>query len=79
MGKTLINVVENHLMKYREISSKEAFSKYGVTRLSAIIYFLRLKGYPIDTEIREGVNRYGNKVRYGVYKLPKKWKPKKSK
>ena len=79
MGKTLITVVENHLMKYREITSKEAFSKYGITRLSGIIYYLRLKGYPIETEIKECTNRYGNTVRYGVYRIPKKWKPKKAK
>lgn len=74
MDSTLINLVSKHLVKHRRITSMQAFDLYGATRLSAIIYVLRGKGYPIITTMKEGVNRYGNPVRYGEYSLPKGWK-----
>lgn len=51
------------------ISSMEAFSEFGITRLSAIIFRLRQKGYDIDSEDVETTNRFGGKVRYARYKL----------
>lgn len=57
----------------RRITSAQAFEKYGITRLSSVISELRAKGYPISTEMTNGTNRYGNPVRYGVYRLPKGW------
>ena len=75
MAVQLINLVEAHLIKYKEITSSEAFAMYGITRLSSIIMSLRAKGWPIVTDYVEGSNRYGNPTRYGVYRIPKGWKP----
>ena len=68
MNQTL--AIKNHLEKKGFITSMQAFELYGVTRLSAIIYVLRNKyNMDIETERRETINRYGNTVSYGFYKL----------
>ena len=43
--------------------------KHGVFRLAARINDLRSKGYSIDSAMEQGVNQYGNQVRYGRYFL----------
>lgn len=68
-------VLLNHFAKYKTITSMEAFDLYGITRLSAKIYNLREQGYEIEMIWEEGINRYGNPVRWGKYyikKAPKK-------
>jgi len=59
----------NHLIRYGGLTSKEAFERYGITRLSARIKELREMGYDIKTFMEEGENRYGEAVRYGRYVL----------
>lgn len=59
----------HHLENYGSISSMEAFACYGETRLSASIFALKDRGYPIRMVWVDGVNRYGNKTRYGRYYL----------
>lgn len=66
-----ISAVINHLRKYKTITSMEAIKKYGATRLSGIIFVLKERGFGISTELVVGVNRYGNKTRYGIYHLDK--------
>ena len=61
--------VLEHLLNHKTISSKEAFELYGATRLSAIIFNLRQEGYYIENIPREGLNRFGEKVRYVDYEL----------
>lgn len=73
---TSIARIEKHLMTHKKITSMEAFEKYKVTRLSSIIYDLRSKGYPIKTTMVEGINDYGQPIRYGVYSIPSKWSKK---
>ena len=73
MGRTLNSIVASHLIKNRRITNQTAFEKYGITRLSSVIFELRKKGYPISTELADGYNRYGDKVKYGIYRLPKGW------
>ena len=51
------------------ISSYEAFKELGVTRLSAIIFTLRKKGYDITSEDEKTVNRFGGTVVFSRYKL----------
>ena len=58
-----------HLQDYGSITSWEAITEYGVTRLSAVIYILRKLGYDISIEFKTSLNRYNEKVSYGVYKL----------
>lgn len=57
----------SHFERFGAITSLEAFQKYGITRLSARIFDLRLLGYKIDTVMIDGTNRYGEPVRYGKY------------
>lgn len=60
-----------HLRKHRKITSIEAIKKYGVTRLSGVIYVLRKRGFVIETETKCGKNRYGHISNYAIYHLIK--------
>lgn len=51
------------------ISSLEAFAEFGITRLSAIIFDLRKKGYNITGKDETITNRYGGKVTFTRYSL----------
>ena len=55
--------------KDHSITSMEAFQKYGATRLAAIIFELRQRGYDIVSIPEESANRYGEDVRYVRYRL----------
>ena len=59
----------NHLRTNTGITTAEAFSKYGITRLSARIFDLREKGYDISSLDREEINRNGKKSRFTEYRL----------
>lgn len=61
--------VIKHLKRVGHITSWEAIELYGATRLAAIIFNLREKGYIIDTIQMEGTDRYGNTSRYAKYIL----------
>ena len=50
------------------ITSMQAFEKFGVTRLSAIIFILR-KEYEIVGERCVGKNRFNDKARFVRFKL----------
>ena len=60
-------MVLRHLQSGRTITNLEATNLYGATRLGSIIFRLRSK-YKISTIMTDGVDRYGRKTRYGVYK-----------
>lgn len=66
---TQTETVFNHLTTHKGITSMEAFELYGVTRLSAIIFSLRYRGYDIINVPHETTNRYGGKVTYVEYRL----------
>lgn len=51
------------------LTSKEAFEKFGITRLSARIKDLRDKGYDIETVMVETTTRFGESCRYARYVL----------
>lgn len=61
-----------YLKAGHHITSQEAFEIFGATRLSAIIFDLRGKGYNIESIEREGMTRFGKKTRYFEYYLAKK-------
>lgn len=69
---TYENLVLDHLKKRGSISTKEAFDLYGITTLRNVIYYFRKKGYDIETDMNDSVNRYGSFVSYGVYSLKDK-------
>lgn len=61
--------VLRHMKAFQGITSWEAFTDYGITRLSAKIYNLREKGYKIKGEWVERTNRFGEPVRFKRYFL----------
>ena len=69
MEKSQREEVVNHLKKYGTISSKTAFERYGITRLSDIIFRLRNSGYIIVTIPKTTKNRYQHRTDYALYKL----------
>lgn len=63
-------LVLQHLKEHGSITSYEAFSLYGVTRLSAKIYDLRHKhGYTITSRLKSVTTRLGHKTTIAVYEL----------
>ena len=69
---TMKKRVLEHLQKHGTITSWEAYTTYGCTRISEYIRQLREDNYDIKTIWTESKNRYGEKVRYGIYTLIKK-------
>lgn len=63
--------VLRHLEDYGSIDSLTAMSEYGIMRLASRISDLRKDGHPIGSEILCGMNRYGEKTHYSVYRLIK--------
>lgn len=68
---SLTDRVLAHLWDYGEITSWEAIKMFGATRLSAIIFNLRKRGWNIENEWEYNTNRYGDEVKYVRYKLIK--------
>ena len=54
-------MVLDWLKTHAGITSMEAFENFGATRLSAIIFELKRKGYDIETVMVDGRDRYGNR------------------
>ena len=61
--------VLDYLRIIGSITSWEAIVEFGATRLSAIIYNLRKKGYNIETNDVIVKNRYGNATVIAKYVL----------
>jgi hypothetical protein len=61
--------VLKHLQTYGTITSMEAINLFGATRLSAIIFNLRKKGYNIISVDKITKDRYGHTVPYSEYTL----------
>lgn len=58
-----------YMKEHNGITSQDAFKHLGITRLSARIKELRESGYNISTIMVDGTNRFGEPVRYGLYRL----------
>tara|TARA_R110000751_G_scaffold238307_3_gene339162 strand:- start:2191 stop:2466 length:276 start_codon:yes stop_codon:yes gene_type:complete len=69
--KTQREMIMYHLQKDSYITSIEAFSDYGITRLSSIIHTLRKEGYEIVSIPITTTNRFGNSVNYSRYSYTK--------
>lgn len=64
------DAVKAHLQQYGSITSLEAFERYGITRLSDIIFRIRRgKELTIFSKNRTIKNRYGNTVNFSEYIL----------
>ncbi len=57
--KSQTEAVLAHLQNHGSITSMQAFQLYGATRLSAIIFVLRRRGYRIITEPMRKQTRFG--------------------
>lgn len=66
---TKTSQVLNHLKTKGKIDTWTAIEFYGATRLSAIIYTLRNKGFRIDTIERCVLDRNSNVCNYAEYIL----------
>ncbi len=66
MKKTQADRVLQYIHDFGNISTFDAFTDLGVTRLSARIFELR-KRFDIKTEYKTSRNRYGESVTYAVY------------
>ena len=62
----------DYMKEHKGITSQDAFKELGITRLSARIKELRELGYNISTVMVDGTNRFGEPVRYGLYRLVEK-------
>ena len=71
MDRTQKEIIRKCLQKEGSITSYKAFVRYGITRLSAIIYDLRREGMDISSEIITKRNRYGNTCNFAKYTLAK--------
>lgn len=63
-------LILRHLLDYGSITSFEAFTEYGITRLSAVIYNLK-NDHHIDIYSGRSVskNRYGKAIHFARYEL----------
>lgn len=66
---TKTQAVLDWLKTHASISSMDAIQSFGATRLSAIIFDLRKRGYNIETVKCEGTDRFGNKMTFARYYL----------
>ena len=67
MNKT--QAVIRHLMRRGHITPWTAIDRYGATRLSAIIFNLRKRGFDITTVMKKGKDRNGYPCIYADYYL----------
>lgn len=61
--------VLKHLEIFGSITSMDAIRLFGLTRLSAIVYNLRKKGYIIESKDEKSKNRWGDTVYFARYIL----------
>ena len=66
---TKTKMVLTHLRSGQTITSLEAINLFRATRLSAIIFCLRERGYHIATVPTTVLDKFGNTVTYAKYKL----------
>ena len=58
-----------YIIQHDSITSMEAFEHLGVTRLSAVVYNLKRKGYKIKSEPEQVKTRYGATATISRYSL----------
>lgn len=75
MGKRKEITQEDRVLKFMQdtgsITSWQAIQQFGITRLSAKIFNLRQKGYPITNKVIVSKNRYGDIIHFVEYRLGK--------
>lgn len=66
------NQIKQHLQSVGHIDSWTAIEMYGETRLSAVIFNLRMSGYDIKSVPKSALDRNGNLTNFTTYVLDKK-------
>ena len=66
--------VLNELKAGNEVTNRTMHNKYGIERLSGIIFDLRGMGHPIHTIMVDGTTRFGDSTKYAKYVLGKEEK-----
>lgn len=61
-----------YILTFGSISTMDAFVDLGVCRLASRIHDLKREGYDIESETVTGKNRFGEDIRYSVYRLKEK-------
>ncbi len=69
--KTQKEIILNHFLKHKSLTSWDSFRLYGDTRLSDKIYQLKKDGYKFEEKWITKKNRNGVKVRFKKYILKK--------
>ena len=59
----------DYINEFGSISTMEAFTDLGITRLASRIHDLRCEGYDIERETVRSNNRYGEPVHFMRYSL----------
>ena len=59
--------VTEYINKFGSISSLEAFSDLGVTRLADVIFKMKRDGVNVCTQMEKSNNRYGEPVYFARY------------
>ena len=71
MRKTHCDRVVEYINQNGSITSRDAFIELGVTRLSAVVFDLKKKGYQVDTQFESSKNRWGDSTTYARYSFKK--------
>ena len=66
---TQVEMILKHLQDFGSITTYEAFTEYGITRLPSRIFDLRSLNYQITDEWIYRKNRYGKKIKFKKYVL----------
>lgn len=61
--------IVEYIREYGSITTMEAFTVLGITRLASRIHDLQSEGFNIEREIVKGKNRYGETIHYMKYSL----------
>lgn len=70
--KAQTKLILDYMERNGSITALQAVQDLGVTRLSARIWDLRNDGYEISREMQTSLNRYGDKVTFGVYRIDRR-------
>ena len=59
--------IVEYIREFGSITTMQAFTDLGITRLASRIHDLQREGFAIDREIIKGKNRYGESIHYMKY------------
>jgi hypothetical protein len=66
---TQVERIIKYMHDFGSITTMQAFTDLGITRLASRIHDLNRMGIEIEKETVSGKNRYGEPVHYARYKL----------